>query len=254
MYYTGRMNQNKTQATSADVTEFLKGVDAAKRHDSERLITIMREITGHDPVMWGPSIIGFDRYHYKYDTGREGDMCAVGFSPRKASLTIYISAGFEPVGRLLEKLGKHKTSVACLYINKLADVDMTVLREIIRTSYEHVEASHPTTTSVDDYVAALPSACLPKFNELRDLARKLLPEADEVVSYGLLGYKIGAGRAKVYISGWKDHVAVYPVPSEPSLALDIAPYVEGKGTLWFALDEPLPKGLIERVMRSLKDQ
>ena len=92
--------------------------------------------------MWGPSIVGFGSVHYKYDSGREGDMGLTGFSPRKANLTLYITDGFDKYGDLLARLGKHKTSVSCLYINKLADVDQDVLRELVRRSVEHTRATH----------------------------------------------------------------------------------------------------------------
>ena len=102
---------------------------------------MMREITGLKPEMWGPSIIGFGDYHYRYDSGREGDMFLTGFSPRKQSLSLYIMAGFDSYDDLLARLGKHRKGASCLYINKLADVDMDVLRELVRESFEHAQAN-----------------------------------------------------------------------------------------------------------------
>lgn len=133
------MAENKTQATAASVEDFLAAVDhPVRRADGLRLLAMMSEITGEQPTMWGPSIVGFGRYHYKYETGREGDAAAVGFSPRKASLSLYGITYSPEAGELLERLGKHKIGAGCLYVNKLADVDEAVLRELIRTGYRHV--------------------------------------------------------------------------------------------------------------------
>ena len=141
---------NKTVATTDDVFDFVASVDdEQKRTDSAALIEMMREVTAHQPVMWGPSIIGFDTYHYKSEAGREGDMCAVGFSPRKAALTIYIYEGFNDHGDLLAKLGKHTTSMGCLYIKKLSDVDMDVLRALVERTYKRLKSDKPTVTTVD---------------------------------------------------------------------------------------------------------
>ena len=105
---------------------------------------MMREITGLEPDMWGPSIIGFGDYHYKYESGREGEMFLTGFSPRKQSLSLYIMAGFDSYDDLLARLGKHRKGASCLYINKLADVDMAVLRELVRESFDHAKVSGQT--------------------------------------------------------------------------------------------------------------
>ena len=136
------MAENKTKPTDASVEEFLNAVpDERKRADSFRLVEIMREITGEEPVMWGDSIVGFGSYHYKYASGREGDAPLIGFSPRKASLTIYITPGFDRYGDLLGRLGKFTTSKVCLYVKRLSDVDEAVLRELIRDSVEVMRAS-----------------------------------------------------------------------------------------------------------------
>lgn len=134
------MAENKTQPTDAAVGAFIDQVaNPVRREDAWRLLELHREVTGHEPVMWGPSIIGFDAYHYVYASGREGDAPAAGFSPRAASQTLYVTFEFEGCQELLERLGKHKTSKACLYITKLADVDEAVLREIIAKSYAHTK-------------------------------------------------------------------------------------------------------------------
>ncbi len=132
------MSENKTQPTDAGVKDFLIAVEhPQRREDGFELLKMMKEVTNEEPIMWGPSIVGFGSYHYKYASGREGDWLKTGFSPRKQSLTIYIMEGFAEYDDLLKKLGKHKTGKSCLYINKLADVDRDVLREIIKKSYEH---------------------------------------------------------------------------------------------------------------------
>lgn len=138
------MAENKTRPTDNSVIEFLRSVEHnTRREDGLTLLEMMKEITGEEAVMWGGSIVGFGSYHYKYDSGREGDMPLVGFSPRKQSMTVYIMPGFEEYDDLLEDLGKHKLGKSCLYINKLADVDEKVLRDLIRSSYIHMKENNP---------------------------------------------------------------------------------------------------------------
>ena len=133
------MADNKTRPTNKSVVEFLNNLDdERKRQDSFTLLKMMEQITAEPPVMWGESIVGFGTYHYKYASGRQGDMPLAGFSPRKQDLTIYITAGFEQYAALLEKLGKHKLGKACLYIKRLEGIDLDVLREIVRMSYDHM--------------------------------------------------------------------------------------------------------------------
>lgn len=133
------MAENKTQKTGASVDEFLASVsNAQRRADGLALLYMMKDVTGLEPEMWGPSIIGFGEYHYKYESGREGDMPLVGFSPRSKSLSLYVMPGFGEFGDLLSKLGKYRTGVSCLYVNKLADVDTDVLRELIARSYRYM--------------------------------------------------------------------------------------------------------------------
>lgn len=136
--------QNKTQPTNQDVLAFLAAVpDEEKRRDSQKLLTIMSQVTGEKPVMWGSSIVGFGSYHYKYASGREGDAPAAGFSPRKESLTIYPMEGFSNQD-LVSQLGPHKTSKSCLYIKRLSDVDEIVLRKLIKRSYDYILGLYPT--------------------------------------------------------------------------------------------------------------
>ncbi len=136
------MAENKTQKTGASVDEFMSTVDNKRRYeDGLTLLDTMRDVTGLQPEMWGPSIIGFGEYHYMYESGREGDMPLIAFSPRKQSQSLYIMAGFDEYDDLLARLGKHRKGATCLYINKLADVDIEVLRELIQQSYEHAKAN-----------------------------------------------------------------------------------------------------------------
>jgi hypothetical protein len=129
------MAENKTQKTDVSVTDFLNSItDEQKRQDAFTLLALMSEITGLEPKMWGAGIVGFGDVHYKYASGREGDWFKVGFSPRKQNLTLYIMDGFPKYYDLLAQLGKHKTGVSCLYLKKLADVDLRILRELISQS------------------------------------------------------------------------------------------------------------------------
>ncbi len=131
------MYEVKTRPTATPVSEYLAGIqDDSRRQDCEKVIALMENITGCPPQMWGPAIVGFDSYHYKYASGHEGDMCVVGFSSRKSDLTLYILSGDGDTETtdLLAQLGKHKTGKACLYIKHLSDVDVSILEQLIRRS------------------------------------------------------------------------------------------------------------------------
>ena len=129
------MAELKTKVNDASVTAFLNKIeDEEKRKDSFEILKIMTQVTKEEPKMWGSSIVGFGSYHYKGASGREGDWLLTGFSPRKQNLTLYLMGGFNTHTDLLKKLGKHKTSVGCLYIKKLEDVDVKVLKELIKKS------------------------------------------------------------------------------------------------------------------------
>lgn len=141
-------SENKTQATDEDVQAFLNAVGhPTRRADALELNNLFQEVTGWRPRMWGPSIIGYGQYHYKYESGREGDFLATGFSPRKANLSLYIMPGYQDYGDILGKLGKHKTGKACLYVNKLADIDLSVLAELIRVGLADLSKIYPVTNS-----------------------------------------------------------------------------------------------------------
>ena len=133
------MAENKTKPTSASVDDFIAKIENSRRRtDALTALKIYKQVTGLPPVMWGPSIIGFGSHHYVYETGREGVMPAAAFSPRKTYMTFYVENKFEGAEELYARLGKYKKSVACLYINKLDDVDLDVLYEIIAREYRTV--------------------------------------------------------------------------------------------------------------------
>ncbi|MDQ7026714.1 MAG: DUF1801 domain-containing protein [Anaerolineae bacterium] len=133
------MSENKTRANDGDVMVFLNAVKPEKkREDSLAIMKMMEEVTGEQATMWGTSIVGFGSYHYKYESGREGDMMLVGFSPRKQAITLYNLTNAENSDNLLSKLGKYKTGKGCLYIKKTEDVDMDVLRELVQQSAQHM--------------------------------------------------------------------------------------------------------------------
>lgn len=130
------MAELKTKATAVSVDAFLEAVDKPVRRDDGKAVrALMERVSGARATMWGPTIIGFGSYHYKYESGHEGDMCRIGFSPRAANLVLYVG-GYPGYAEDLARLGKHKTSKACLYVNKLADVDMAVLEQIVQRSWD----------------------------------------------------------------------------------------------------------------------
>src|SRR5947207_14039281 len=134
------MVENKTTPNDQDVEQFLNSVDdERKRKDSYMILELMKQVTGMEPKMWGKSIVGFGSYHYKYESGREGDMILAGFSPRKQNLTLYnMGGGFERRDDLLQQLGKHTTGGGCLYIKRLDDVDLPTLKSLIEESFQHM--------------------------------------------------------------------------------------------------------------------
>lgn len=140
-------DQNKTQPTQVSPEDFVAQVEhPTRRADAQRLLEIFDDVTGLKPKMWGPSIIGYGRYHYKYDSGREGDFLMTGFSPRKGNLVLYIMPGYREAKQkeMLARLGKHKLGKSCLYINKLADIDESVLKEIIRDGFADMREKYET--------------------------------------------------------------------------------------------------------------
>lgn len=139
------MAENKTQPTTVDPLDFIAAVEhPTRRADAEILLEMMRRITGFEPKMWGPAIIGFGRYHYRYESGREGDYLITGFSPRKTNLSIYVMPGYDDYSEQLARLGKHKMGASCLYINKLSDVDLSVVEEIVSAGVAKMHAGYDT--------------------------------------------------------------------------------------------------------------
>ena len=137
------MAEIKTKVNNASVAAFLgKVADAERRKDCQTVLELMKEATKSEPRMWGSSIIGFGSYHYESASGRSGEWLIIGFSPRKTDLTLYIMPGFEPYAGLMKKLGKFKTGKSCLYVNKLADVDLQILRELVKQSVDHMQKTH----------------------------------------------------------------------------------------------------------------
>jgi hypothetical protein len=135
------MPENKTTATTLSVGAFIDALtDAARRSDAKELVQLMQQISGEKPRLWGPSIVGFGSYHYRYDSGREGDMPLISFSPRKAATVLYSMLDHNEAKALLAKLGRHTTGKGCLYIKKLADVDRTILETLIKNAVAHHRA------------------------------------------------------------------------------------------------------------------
>lgn len=139
------MAEQKTKPTQQSVQDFLDKIDNEQvRDDCYTLIKLMKKVTGSEPKMWGPSIIGFGKYHYKYDSGHEGDSCLTGFSPRKQNISLYVMLGIMDHQDLLKDLGKHKAAKGCLYIKKLDDVNMSVLEKLVKRSVDTLKKKYPS--------------------------------------------------------------------------------------------------------------
>lgn len=142
---TGKSPTNKTVPSIVQPLTFVQEIEhATRREDAITLLGWFKRITGMPPVMWGSSIIGFGRYRYEYESGRCGESMVTGFSPRKSNLSIYIMPGYKDLSEPLQRLGKHKSGKSCLYINKLADIDMSVLEEIVVHGVEYMQANYKT--------------------------------------------------------------------------------------------------------------
>jgi len=139
----GTMAELKTKPTAASVEEFISNInDDSRRHDCQVILQLMQEVTGMQPKLWGNSIVGFGSYHYRYASGREGDWFLAGFSPRKHDLTIYIMSGFERYNELLSGLGRFKTGKSCLYIKRLEDIDLDLLKQLITASVAYMKQQY----------------------------------------------------------------------------------------------------------------
>ena len=142
------MTQNKTVQTGASVDDFIASIEhPTRRQDARALVDLFSKTTEFSPKMWGDSIVGFGQYHYRYASGREGDFLATGFSPRKSNLSIYIMPGYGDFSEILNDLGKHKLGKSCLYVNKLADIDLDVLHKLIVAGIARLDEIWPVTPS-----------------------------------------------------------------------------------------------------------
>ena len=138
------MAENKTKETKASVDKFINSIeDENIRTDCLQIIGLMKEVTKEQPKMWGSGIVGFGNYHYKYESGREGDFFLTGFSPRKQNLTIYLMSGFNHYKELMKNLGKFKTGKSCLYIKSLNDIDLKILKKMIKESVKFMKKTYP---------------------------------------------------------------------------------------------------------------
>ena len=139
------MAELKTKQTEASVEEYLDTIeDPRRRADCAVISALMKKVTKCEPKMWGPSIVGFGSYHYRYETGHEGDACLVGFSSRKPEIVVYIAAGFESREKLLQELGKHRTGKVCVYIKRLSDIDVVVLEKLVKASVAAMRKRYPS--------------------------------------------------------------------------------------------------------------
>lgn len=139
------MAENKTKPTDKSPKDFIEAVEPEwKRDDAKTICAMMERLSGHRPKMWGASIIGFGQYHYKYESGREGDSLMTGFSPRKTALTLYVMGGFKQRPDLMERLGKYKTGKSCLYVKRLSDIDLAVLEELVAADIAYMRANYDT--------------------------------------------------------------------------------------------------------------
>jgi len=138
------MSGNKTVRTTASVADYIASVEPPlRRAESQTLLDMMGRVTGFEPAMWGPSIVGFGEYHYNYASGRQGDFFLTGFAPRKSAMTVYIMPGFKKFPDLMARLGKFKNSVSCLYLTKLANADLSVLEELVARSVADMKTIYP---------------------------------------------------------------------------------------------------------------
>ncbi len=173
------MAQNKTQPTQVSADAFIAAVpDPTRRADAQALAAMMARLSGEPAKMWGPSIVGFGSYHYRYDSGREGTMGRIGFSPRAKELVVYLVDGYEQRGDLLARLGKHRIGKSCLYIKKLADVDTPVLEELITVSLAYMDEKYPRGgDQVVDAPAYRPTGPFLRRNGLRSCYKRRMLQA-----------------------------------------------------------------------------
>lgn len=279
--------ENKTVPTKQSFAAFVKTVpDERRRGDAKRLDAIIREVTGEKPVMWGDAIVGYGKVNQTYATGRVVDWMRVGFAPRKAAISLYLSCELDPLRDLLAKLGSHKASVGCVYIKRLDDVDEKVLRQLIKKAYalaptdtkevwqerrttsakkaapakkapaakKAAIAKKPASTSaapadIDAYLATLDPTKRATLQSLRTTIRAVVPDATEVVSYGMPAFKLD-GKVVAGFAAFTDHLSYLPFSGSTLGALsgDLAKYTYTKSSLHFPVDKPLPKALVKKLI------
>lgn len=247
-------NENKMRETEYPVDDFLETVSDKRKKEAQIIIEMMRKITKLEPKMWGDSIIGFGTEHYIYDSGREGDQPLLAFSPRKAKLTIYFDPGFDAHGGDMEKLGKYKTGVSCLYINKIEDVDKTVLEKMLKDLYKKHTVKTQKIETIEEYIKIIPKESEEYFFRLRKLIEEMLPSSEEVLSYGIIGYKLNLKRPSFFISAWKDHVALYPLPKDKEIQKKLKNFIKGKSTVWISLKEDFPEEMLIELIEKYKEE
>lgn len=247
-------NENKMRETDYPVDDYLDTVSDKRKKEAQIIIEIMRKITKLEPKMWGDSIIGFGTEHYIYESGREGDQPLLAFSPRKAKLTIYFDSGFDSHGGDIEKLGKYKTGVSCLYINKIEDIDLKVLEKMLEDLYKKHTVKTPKITSVEEYIENIPENSAEYFFRLRELIKEIIPSSEEKFSYGIIGYKLTFNRPSFFISAWKDHIALYPLPKNEEYKMKVKDYVKGKSTIWISLKEDFPEKMLIELIKMYNEE
>ena len=269
--------ENKTVPTKQSVAAFLKTVpDERRRADAKRLDAIMRDVTGEKPVMWGDAIVGYGRVKQTYATGRVVDWMRVGFAPRKAAISLYMSCDLTPLRDLLAKLGSHTTGVGCIYVKRLDDLDEKVLRQLIKKAYalapkdtkevwqerrakkaapaKKATAKKPAAKSaapadIDAYLATLDPTKRATLQSLRTTIRAVVPGATETISYGMPAFKLD-GKVVAGFAAFTDHLAYLPFSGSTlgALAADLTGYEHTKSSLHFPVDKPLPKTLVKKLV------
>lgn len=242
------MREAKTRPTTASVAAYLNAIaDEPRRRDCKALAALMRKVTGCTPRMWGPSIVGFGSYHYKYASGHEGDACLLGFSSRKGDISVYLVPGWEGAGPLLAKLGKHRMGKGCLYLRRLDGVDLAVLEQLLAGSVAETRRRYPTG-GIDGYIAGFPPEVQEILQRIRAMIRAAAPEAEEAMKYQIPTFVLNGNL--VHFAAFKQHIGFYPTPSGIEAFKDaLAGYEVAKGSVRFPLDREIPLGLMEEIVR-----
>jgi uncharacterized protein YdhG (YjbR/CyaY superfamily) len=248
------MAELKMRPTGVSVKAFLNGIaDEKRRRDALAVSALMHQVTGLEPRMWGSSIVGFGTFHFRYDSGREGDWFVTGFSPRKQELALYIMVGFERFGALLKKLGEHRTGKSCLYVRTLADIDLSTLRELVKRSVSQTTERSMVTprgaAAVDTYLASAPAGARTALQRLRKVISAAAPGADEGLSYGIPTFRLD-GRPVVWYAAWKQHCSLYPIPAVMRADAGLKAHETSKGTIRFLPTRPVPASLVRKLVKA----